>query len=113
MLPLATSRAGKIQQILSVYALAEDPPPQNHRKNQHSPVPALHSTMLATLIRPRAVGYFVTQWESHLPVQDLSFQTRMIEPVASCLLPRQVVTCKAGPIKPGRGSHGASLSSSY
>jgi hypothetical protein len=40
-IPLATSRAGKIQQILSVYALAEDPNPQNHRtKNQHLPVPA-------------------------------------------------------------------------
>jgi hypothetical protein len=39
-IPLATSRAGKIQQILSVYALAEDPNPQNHQKNQHAPVPA-------------------------------------------------------------------------
>ena len=85
--PLATSRAGKIQQILSVYALAEDPNPQNHRwkKNKHLPVPAQHSAMLAALFRRRAVGYSVTQCESHLPVQDLSFQpeTRMIEPAAS------------------------------
>jgi hypothetical protein len=42
-----------MQQILSVYALAEDPRPQNHhtkkKKNQHSPVPGPHSAKLATL----------------------------------------------------------------
>jgi hypothetical protein len=53
------------------------------KKNQHLPVPAQHSAMLAALFRRRAVGYSVTQCESHLPVQDLSFQTRMIEPAAS------------------------------
>ena len=46
------------------------------KKNQHLPVPAQHSAMLAALFRRRAVGYSVTQ-------QDLSFQTRMIEPAAS------------------------------
>ncbi len=42
-IPLATSRAGKIQQILSVYALAEDPgapPKSSELENQHPPVPA-------------------------------------------------------------------------
>ena len=64
----------RVQQTLTV----------NHRtKNQHSPVPALHSAMLATLYRRRAVGYSATQCESHLPLQGLSFQTRMIEPAAS------------------------------
>ncbi len=38
---------------------------------------------LLSVFRRRAVGYSVTQCESHLPVQDLSFQTRMIEPAAS------------------------------